>query len=658
MKEAMSNIDIRALLYELEKLKGGKIEKIYHHPPDEIRIRVYKGEKQDLVIQPGRRIHLTSYPRPSPRFPSSFAMLLRKYLTGGRIEEIKQFDFDRIVEIYVKRGNESYCLLAEIMTKGNLVLTDSEKRIIMPMRISETSKRVLKPGEIYVYPTSGKDPSRINAEDLKEILSGDGEVVRILARKMSIGGLYAEEICLRAEVDKTKKCGELTDEEIQRIHMAVKEIFESIHPDRMSPQIVYMDEEMVDCVPVDLKVYSEFKKRNFSSFNSALDEFFSRTVIERLEESEKVEKNKKIRKLLFRLEKQKQALKTYEEKERLYKLKGETIYVHYKFLESIYNALKKARETRSWQEIEEVVRTEKERGNRILMAITSVNPEENSVDVAVDDLRITLRLDRTLHQIAEEYFNLSKRFREKKEGVERAIKITEREIQNARKEEAERVPVAKVRIRRKIEWYERFRWFISSEGFLVIGGRSAGMNEEIVSKYMEKNDLFFHTQYPGGPVVIVKTEGGEVGDKTIFEAGQFAVSYSSLWKEGVYEGECYYVNPSQVSKSPRSGEYLPKGSFYIRGKRNYLSVPVGVSVGVDLEKQRVIGGPPSAIRTHADYYVDLTIGNRSHNEISKAISRLLYDRAKEEHRLTVRAICTPDEISRFLPPGTSDVVEK
>ena len=658
MKEAMSNIDIRALLFELAELKGGKIEKIYHNPPDEIRIRIYSGEKKDLIVQPGRRIHLTSYPRSSPRFPSSFAMLLRKYLSGGRIEEIKQFDFDRIVEISVLRGEERYNLIAEIMTKGNLVLTDPDGKIIMPLRISETSKRVLKPGEMYEYPPSKIDPSRMSFDDLMEILSGEEEVVRTLARNLSIGGLYAEEICLRAGVNKKKKCSELTGEEVHRIYSAVREIFDSIQPGRMTPHIVYVDEKMIDCVPIDLKVYDGLKRRNFENFNSALDEFFSREAVEKLEEWEKEEESKKIKKLLFRLGKQKQALQSYEEKEKIYKSKGEAIYLHYRFLESIYNALKKARESRSWQEIEKIIENERKKGNRILKAIISVNPEKNSVDVKLDDLAVTLSLDRTLHQIAEEYFDLSKKFREKKEGVKRAMRITEQEIEKARKEESEKVPSPKIRIRRKVEWFERFRWFVSSEGFLVIGGRNAGMNEELVSKYMEKNDLFFHTQYPGGPVVIVKTEGREVGDKTIFEAGQFAVSYSSLWKEGVYEGECYYVNPSQVSKSPKSGEYLPRGSFYIRGKRNYLSVPVGVSVGVELDKQRVIGGPPSAVRVHADYYVDLTIGSRSHNELSKMISRMLYEMAREEDRLAVKAICTPDEVSRFLPPGKSDVVKQ
>lgn len=93
----LSSFDIKACVGELKELVGGKVEKIYHHPPDEIRIRIYAGRKVDLVIEAGRRIHLTKFPRQAPRFPSAFAMLLRKHLEGARITSIEQYDFDRVV---------------------------------------------------------------------------------------------------------------------------------------------------------------------------------------------------------------------------------------------------------------------------------------------------------------------------------------------------------------------------------------------------------------------------------------------------------------------------------------------------------------------------------------------------------------------------------
>jgi len=181
------------------------------------------------------------------------------------------------------------------------------------------------------------------------------------------------------------------------------------------------------------------------------------------------------------------------------------------------------------------------------------------------------------------------------------------------------------------------------------------MNEEIVSKHLESRDLFFHTQTPGAPAVILKV-GQEAGEISIREAAEFAATYSALWKEEKHAGEVYYVLPEQVSKTAKPGEYLPKGSFYITGKRNYLTVELNCAIGVDLESLRVIGGPVTAVKNQADYYVELEIGGKEHNELGVEIARKLLEMAGEEKHI-VRAVATPDEIMKFLPPGRARIKE-
>ncbi|MEM2934312.1 MAG: NFACT family protein, partial [Methanocellales archaeon] len=100
MKQSMSSVDISAVVSELQMLIGTRVDKIYQHTYDEIRLQLYtRTGRSDLVIEAGKRLHLTAYPRASPRTPSSFAMLLRKHISGGRITELKQHDFDRVIEI-------------------------------------------------------------------------------------------------------------------------------------------------------------------------------------------------------------------------------------------------------------------------------------------------------------------------------------------------------------------------------------------------------------------------------------------------------------------------------------------------------------------------------------------------------------------------------
>ena len=181
------------------------------------------------------------------------------------------------------------------------------------------------------------------------------------------------------------------------------------------------------------------------------------------------------------------------------------------------------------------------------------------------------------------------------------------------------------------------------------------MNEEVVSKHMERKDLFFHTETPGGTVAILKN-GKNAGEKSIAEACEFAAIYSALWKEGKHSGEVYYVLPEQVKRAAKAGEYLPKGGFFIEGKRNYRKVSLKAAVGVDLKNLRLLGGPVDGVAEHSDYCIVLEIGDTGFNEMSIQIAKKLVEMAKEEERHIVRGIATPDEIAKFLPPGKSGIL--
>ncbi len=621
----LSSFDIKACVEELKELVGGKVEKVYHHPPNEIRIRIYAGKKVDLVIEAGRRIHLTKFPKQAPRFPSAFAMLLRKHLEGARIASIEQYDFDRVVVIDFERGEEKRRLVAELFSKGNVVLLDGDDRVIMPL------KHTVKVGERYKFPEQRgrKDDNR--------------EVVKVLAMS-GLGGLYAEEVCLRAGIDKRKKYSELDEDEIRRIDDELQKLM-SFSP---KPQIVLKNGDYFDVAPMDLLYYSDYEKKYFETFNDALDDYYSKKLSE-IDEIE-TQKSEELEKLKKRLEIQRSSLKKFQEEEELYRRIGDAIYENYQLVEKILQAFNAARKNKSWDEIEEIVK----RNENLRKLVKGIRPEKNSVVIRVGDLDIKLEVKKSIHDNADMYYERAKRAREKAEGVKKAIEKTLREMERV-EEKLEKKLVTSMKVRRKREWYENYRWFFTSEGFLVIGGRTAEMNEEIVSKHLESRDLFFHTQTPGAPAVVMK-RGQEAGERSIREAAEFAAIYSALWKEGKHAGEVYYVLPEQVSKAAKAGEYLPKGSFYITGKRNYLTVELSCAIGVEMEKLRVIGGPTSAVKEHAEHYVEIEIGDKDANELSVEIAKKLIETAGDEKHV-VRAIATPDEIMKFLPPGRSRIKE-
>jgi predicted ribosome quality control (RQC) complex YloA/Tae2 family protein len=622
------------------EIVDGKIEKIYHHPPDEIRIKLYANGRRDLVIEAGKRIHLTRFPKESPKFPSSFAMLLRKHLEGGRIKSIEQHDFDRVIKMEIERKDGKKILIAELFSKGNVILLDENLKVVMPLKLE-----FIKPGEMYRFPEPRLTPFEINADILKEIFSKEGrEIVKVLATKCGLGGLFAEEVCLRAGIDKKKKSNELGDDEISTIANAVRDVFEPVLKGSFKPHIVIDNGKFIDVLPIELEIYSKFDKKYFDRFNDALDEFYSKMIIESAEKKEK-EESEELKKLKKRLEIQLETKSRFEKELEMYRRIGDLIYEKYTIVDQVLNAFKRAKETLPFEEL-------KRRAKQIKI-VKDVKP--NSVTIELDGYLIELDLDKNIHEIADGYYEKAKKIKEKLDGLLQAIEKTKKDMERVEELEAKKF-FTSVRVVRKREWFERFRWFVTSDGYLVIGGRNAQMNEEVVSKYMEDKDLFFHTQTPGAPATILK-RGQEAPETSILEAAQFAATYSSLWKEGKFSGEVYYVLPEQVKKSAKAGEYLPKGSFYIVGKRNYLTVELSCGIGVDLSNLRVFGGPISAVKKNCDYYVELEIGEKDANEIAVEIASKLVKMAKEEERHLVRSIATPDEIMKFLPPGRSRIKE-
>ncbi|MFP3908825.1 MAG: ribosome rescue protein RqcH [Archaeoglobaceae archaeon] len=634
----MSAVDINVCVKELQKLINGKINKIYHSD-DEIRIKVHAGERYDLIIEAGRRIHLTRYVR-EIRFPSSFAMLLRKHLEGGRIRKIEQYDFDRIVIIEIERGDKNSLLIGECFSKGNVILAHTDFRVIMAL------KR-LRPNQNYTFPEMKINPGNI-LENLLQIIDSS-EIVRLLATKGGLGGLFAEEICLRAGVNKYRPADYLDEEEIKRLEEAIRNTFSPLFEGDIKPQIVSSNGEDVDVLPLELEYYSDYDKEYFETFNEALDEFYSRQMTgTELEESAEMQRLKK------RLAQQEEAKREFKKEIEYYKRAGEAFYENYQIIEQIMNAFREARENMSWDEIKKAIK-EKQNENGLITLVESVNPKENKVTINIDNMKLELPLDKTIPQIADGYYQKSKKIKRKLDGLLTAMEKT-RKAMESEDTTIKTYTDSPMRAVRKREWFERFRWLITSEGSLVIGGRSASMNSEIVSKYMENNDLFFHTQSPGAPATVLKN-GQDAGENSLFEAAQFAATYSALWKEGKYSGSAYYVDPEQVKRSAKSGEYLAKGSFLIEGKRNYMDVPVSCAIGVDIKNLRVLGGPSTAVKTYCDYLVELDIGHKPHNEISVEISARLVEKAKEEEKHLVKSIAKPDEVMKFLPPGGSRIKE-
>lgn len=256
-------------------------------------------------------------------------------------------------------------------------------------------------------------------------------------------------------------------------------------------------------------------------------------------------------------------------------------------------------------------------------------------------MQITLNLKKKLEQSANEYFEAAKKAKKKAEKAREIVKKFEKQL--AELEEKEEVAIQEIKPekpKRQLEWYEKFRWFISSEGFLCVGGRDATTNEIVVKKHTDKNDIVFHTEAPGSPFFVIKTENKKPGAATIQETADATASFSKAWKLGVTATEVFWVTPDQVSKQAESGEYVPKGAFMIRGKRNFIAGKVKLAVG-KLEDGKIMCAPEQAVKKHCKEYSIIIQGKDKPSDCAK--------------KITKKINAEIDDVLRTLPAGTCEV---
>ena len=655
----MSNVDIFTISNELNNLlSGARVDKSFQPTQDIVvmRFHVPGTGRVDLVMQCGSRIHTSQYPLENPTTPPSFPMLLRKRVKGAHVESIKQHNFDRVVEIKVKK-DKYYTIIVELFDKGNIILLDDENNIILPLKRKRLSNRDISSKIEYAFPEErGINPMTITESEFKEVFSdSESDVVRTLARN-GLGSLYAEEVIKRAneitELDKNTHNEELTEKQIEGLYLGFKDLFDNLTEGKIKPQIV-KNESKEDVVALDLINYENFEKTYFESFNEACDEFYSKKVNTSIKNTKESAWNKKVNKFEKRLRLQQETLdnfyKTIEDSQH----KGEVIYSNYPTIENIVNVVNQARSNNySFKDIGKTLKKAKKDGMAEAQIYESID-KMGVLTLKIDDTTLNIDPSLTIPENAEKYYEKAKKAKRKTKGATIAIENTKKQLEDikAKKDVAmENIAVPKKRVKKNLKWYEKLRWFLSSDGHLVIGGRDANSNESVVKKYLEPNDIYLHADIHGASSTAIKLNGDEANDNLLKESGEFAASFSSAWSMGFSTQDVFWVNPDQVTKTPESGEFLAKGSFVIRGHRNYIrGARVKLAIGiVDYEGKRIMAGPIEALEKHCENYVVIKPGFTKKEAIAKKII----------HKINEDDLLTLDDIIRVLPAGKCDIDEE
>jgi predicted ribosome quality control (RQC) complex YloA/Tae2 family protein len=502
-------------------------------------------------------------------------------------------------------------------------------------------------------PSSGKNPFKVTQTELEETLknAGETEVVRSIARFLGVGGVYAEEILLRANVDKTKHCNAMTSEEVRVIYEILQNLLAAVSGGNLEAAIVLgEDGEFLDVVPIKLKRYEDFKTQVYPSFNQALDEFYLRvTVAERAVNHLEVDKIKKEAERLRRMvaEQEKSILEDEAKAERD-KLIGDTIYAHFNELQTFQEQLLKANQRgHEWNIIITTVMAAKKTGKPPAAYVESFDGKNLALNLGIENFHFSFNLRDSIFDNANRYYEHGKRAKEKSQGALFALQDSKRKLAKIERElaEAEELKILKpaeiieALSRRKVEmenreWYEKFRWFITSDGFLVVAGKDTVSNEVLVKKYAKQEDAVFHAEITGAPFVVVKAEGKPISEQALREAGDFGVSYSRAWRENLGTADVYWVKVDQLSKSGPSGESVPHGAFFVVGKRNWMrNVPLRVAVGIIVgEETSFVGGPVDSVKAKTKAYIVILPGDTVGKDLLKQILKSLMLKLSREQR--------------------------
>ena len=685
------------MVVELRAHIGARVRKTYQPHWEQVMLRLNSKTDgaSDLVIVRGRRLYLSDRDRPMPMSPSPFAMVLRKYLNNGRLVDVTQHGFDRILTLHIDTAAGVHRLVIEMFRDGNVILLDPEGVIIQPLTSTEYASRILKRGEVYDWPPAQVDPRSLDSDGLSEILAdSDADVVRTLAAKVNLGRGYANAICVATGIDPSTPISDLDRKKRNEIMDVLSSMLVSINStnafgwakDSDSLNLIVSGvatgeiPPYLEVAPVALAHMDNELQIEHTSLSTAVDAWwgahdsaaYARREMEKMVEIGEAEETAGSR-LGRRAEQQEQAIGRFHEKAGKAQNIATMITENWEHVNSLLIQIRQAVEKQGWDGVRAAVKD--------VEWIQSVDPAKRTMQAFLPNedgrpgIRIELYVDETVHQNAQRHFTVARTQKDKAKGATKALEDTERKKRKEEKQRAKDEAAGRVgRVKRsKKLWFERHRWTMLSDGRLMVGGRDARGNDTVVKKHLGKEDIYVHADLHGAPSCSIRiAEGfqidpvpnptlpkhvpslrltqspdfGAPNEIILEEAAQMAVCWSRAWGGGGGAATAYHVGSNQVSKTAETGESLGRGAFVIRGQRNWhRNMPTEISLGVVAINgiPLPLVGTAAAIESVCERWIKLQPGTLKKENIANQIAN--------------STGLLQDDILGCLPPGNLQIVE-
>jgi len=550
---------------------------------------------------------------------------------------VYQHQFDRVLVFEFGHEDAPISLVFEMFKEGNAVLVKDGK-IVQPLFSRSFSARTIRARHEYVFPPERFDPLDKKEPELAEIMDlTEYDLVRCLAMDLNLGGALAEEIILELGLDKNMDTSLLSFDEKLRIARRIREVLHSF--ENIGRAVVCRKENSMKIKGLPLTSVpsnDEYETEEFESLNRAFESIgmgeLEADVLKEGDEGpdEGAERtDPRISKVERKIAQQERGIEKFRTTIRKNNGTADLIYLNYKRVASILEALRTGKEKIGWQEVRMRIKD--------IPDILSVEPATSTAVIRLvtsegDKERVTVDVNRDVNENASMYFERSKKAKMKMKGAQVALETSKKELERIGKKLVKESKIPKepmkgaVREKERSFWFEAYRWFISSDGNIVVGGKDARGNEKVVKKYLNRDSMYIHSDMHGSPSVVVRPrqDRESISERTLEESGTFSISHSRAWQMKVGSGTAFWVKPDQVSKSPQSGEFLPKGAFIVRGKRNWMAkLKLEMAVGkVVIEgAKKLMCGPVSALESHSRGYVTIVPGDVGKNKLARQLAK-------------------------------------
>ncbi|KAJ2774508.1 hypothetical protein IWQ56_000547 [Coemansia nantahalensis] len=628
MKQRFSALDVRATAAALrERAVGLRLQGIYDVNGKTLLLKFTRpGSKELVIIESGIRMHLTDYARDKAAMPSSFCIKLRKHLRARRLTAVQQTGMDRMVdfEFAAQAGAQAegtYHIVCEFYAAGNIILTDHNYAILALMRVVRIDDEIaFGVGRTYPLPQS-RDIEPVGGAEIAACLAraGPAETLkRCLAQLGAYGPALAESIVVSAGLRPGMRVAAEVDVGPQSPHVAalaeayaaafdtVERLGREVLPGYITlKQAADGGEDMFD----DLNPWRPAQSspelvREFASFADAADTYFSSIEAQKLRTRAHQQEAAAERKLDAARAEHHGRVAALEKQHEHAERQARRIEANLEFVDQAIAIIRQAVAAgMDWRELEELVADQRSQDNPVAERIVRLNLAANQItlrldplyDAASDDsdsdsdagsdadsgpLEVDVDIFDTAFANAQRYYNTRRQA-----GVKhaRTLAASTKALQSAEQKiradlKSNRV-TATVSQMRKAIWFEKFSWFVSSDGFLVVAGHDMQQNELLVKRHLRPGDAYVHADLHGAASVIIKnnrsTAPGEapsadtIPPSTLFQAGIMSVCQSRAWDAKIL-ASAWWVEAHQVSKTAPTGEYLTTGSFMIRGKKRTL----------------------------------------------------------------------------------------